>query len=90
MTSEASARNLALVGQLEAAGVDEAEVRLVDQLRGVDRAFDRRTEQPAVRQLAQRAVHEGHEPIAGALVPRAPSPQEVRDLGRVGCHRSFR
>ena len=62
--------------EVNAACVNESEVRLMNQFNRVEGALNWRAPQPAVGQLAQPVVHEGDELIAGAFVPRAPSLQE--------------
>jgi hypothetical protein len=73
-------------GQVNAGCVDEAKVRLMDHFSRVERAFEWRAPQPAVCQHTQLVVEKGDELIAGAYVPRAPSPQENRDVRRGGFH----
>jgi hypothetical protein len=73
-------QKMGAVRQVQAGSVNEVDVRLVNQAGRVERVLLWCVAQPLVRQLTQAVIDQGNELIAGALVSRAPSLQESRDL----------
>ena len=72
------------VSQLDATGVDESQVRLVNQLSRIERILEWRAPEPAARELAQPVVYEWNELSTGVAVPCAPTAQEQGNVGNLG------
>ena len=64
----------------EALAARQLQVGLVDEARGVQRVAARAPPEMAARDPPQLVVHEGHDPVEGAPLPRLVGAQELRDL----------
>ena len=74
-------KEVGAVVQRDAALIDQPQVNLVDEHRGLERVARTLTHHVAPRETAQLVVHERHELVECGLVTRAPVAQELRHVG---------
>jgi hypothetical protein len=70
------------IRQVDLWGIDQPEVRLVNESSRVDRIVAGRAPQSLVRELSEPVVDQGDELIPGVRVTGTPSLEEGGDLGR--------